>query len=42
MVGLILTPGVPVDVKTVTPDNEAPSPSVLVPELVVGGAGLLV
>ena len=28
IVGLIQTPGIPVDVKTVTPDNEAPSPSV--------------
>ena len=42
MVGLILTPDNPVDVKTITPDHVAPSLHVLVPVLVVGEAGLLI
>ena len=42
MVGLILTPDNPVDVKTITPDPVAPFSYVLVPVLVDGEAGLLV
>ena len=42
MVGLILTPDNPVDVKTITPDHVAPSLHVLVPVLMVGEAGLLI